>query len=461
MYINFFAQVTRAGDSEACEESELGEAVQSTSLTEVKVASDDTSRCGDVRSSGSLSDDFGALDYGSAGSSLSDLIDMELSVLPNFEEDSAMNLNEDENAENNEAGEYKAGEEDEVGQEEGCRFCGDGEDLVHHFIANPQCRQAYVKAGEEDKVEENSGAQFLAELDKDYLCSPRLIVRGEYEGKIGGQVYKLVARRKTEGTFVDWSLVNVSTKKQVLLVHGEMEYSFGLSKAAMSSKSGGVEVLGGWKWGGWGYGYLNLNQISDSFLSDPRVLHIDIEEALFWDKEVYHHYHVCGPSCTNVDKSENIICKEGTCGLRIWSISFTTFTTFEEEVEFYRRGMCNWRKEGEVQTVYFSLVAFFNGTERVIVHKDARLKRSEEEVLWLSPVQNVHFDDSLQLLDRQRLERAKHVRCTRVPRPADGKADILPSQVIFTCLLACLFIRLCLMMTLKHPLRANNTTSMS
>ena len=230
----------------------------------------------------------------------------------------------------------------------------------------------------------------------------------------------------------------MTTKRQVLLVHGEMSYPFGLSNAALSTKSGGVEVMGGWNWDGWGYGYLNLNQISDRFPSDPRVLHIDIEEALFWDEEVYFHYHVCGPSCRNVDKSENVICKEGSCGLRIWSNSFTTFTTFEEEVEYYQPR--NSRKKGEVQTVYLSLVAFFNGEFKVVVHRDARLKSYDEEVLWLSPVKNVHFNDSVAAVDRRKLERARHVRCTRVPRVAGEEGDRLPAQVILSCLFIRLFV---------------------
>ena len=96
-----------------------------------------------------------------------------------------------------------------------------------------------------------------------------------------------------------------------------------------------------------------------------------------------------------------------------------------------------------MQTVYLSLVKFFNGEYKVVVHENARLKSFEEEVLWLSPIQNEVFNDSLAAVDRKKLERAKHVRGTRVPRSAGGEGDMLPAQVILIFLFACLmFIHL-------------------
>ena len=43
---------------------------------------------------------------------------------------------------------------------------------------------------DEPNYEVKSGARFLQQLDRDYLCSPRLIVRGEYTG----QVLKVIAK---------------------------------------------------------------------------------------------------------------------------------------------------------------------------------------------------------------------------------------------------------------------------
>ena len=69
-----------------------------------------------------------------------------------------------------------------------------------------------------DSAHENIAHNFLAKLDRNYSCGPKLIVRGEYLGKSNGADYKLVVRRRPEGTFVDWGLFNLKTKKQILLV---------------------------------------------------------------------------------------------------------------------------------------------------------------------------------------------------------------------------------------------------
>ena len=75
-----------------------------------------------------------------------------------------------------------------------------------------------------DGAEENTGRNILSKIDRNFFCSPRLIVRGEYLGKSNGTEFKLIVRRKTEGTYVDWGLFNLKTKKQILLVRGEMDY---------------------------------------------------------------------------------------------------------------------------------------------------------------------------------------------------------------------------------------------
>ena len=69
-----------------------------------------------------------------------------------------------------------------------------------------------------DSAHENIAHNFLAKLDRNYSCGPKLIVRGEYLGKSNGADYKLVVRRRPEGTYVDWGLFNLKTKKQKLLV---------------------------------------------------------------------------------------------------------------------------------------------------------------------------------------------------------------------------------------------------
>ena len=132
------------------------------------------------------------------------------------------------------------------------------------------------------------------------MCSSRMIVRGEYEGIVNGKMYKLFVRRKTEGTFVDWSLYNLDTRKQLLGIRGEMAYPFNITRTA--SEVGGVRVNGGWAWEGWAYGFCNLSELSDSYVNDPSHVHIDLLEAVFWTDEVYHTYHVVGPNCKNEGK---------------------------------------------------------------------------------------------------------------------------------------------------------------
>lgn len=104
-----------------------------------------------------------------------------------------------------------------------------------------------------DEAEESSVRNFLSKLDKNFLSSPRFIMRGEYEGISNGTVYKLIVRRKTEGTYVVWGLFNMKTKKQILLVRGEMNYLYNLERQRTERwKTYGRYVKGGWAWDGYG-----------------------------------------------------------------------------------------------------------------------------------------------------------------------------------------------------------------
>ena len=285
---------------------------------------------------------------------------------------------------------------------------------------------------------ENSGREFLAKLDKNFICGPRLIVRGEYIGRSDGTDYKLIVRRKTEGTYVDWGLHNMKTKKQILLVRGEMSYPYNLEQKNERRKTYGRYIKGGWSYEGWGYGYLNLNGLSDWFRKDPRrVLHIDIHEALFYDEEVYHLYHVCGPKCKNADKAVGIKCTEGDCGLRIHSVVFTSFTTCSEDHDLRPT---SYSKKEEVQSVFMSLVQFFDGQFKVVVHRDPRIRRYDKEVMWMSPAPNLRFNDTVAGVDRKMLEKAQQIFRTSVPRPG-GERKNLFAEVIsvysFTLFASC------------------------
>ena len=272
----------------------------------------------------------------------------------------------------------------------------------------------------EECEEANSGATFLQQLDRDYLCSPRMIVRGVYVG----DVLKLIVKRKTEGTYVDWTIFNMKTKKLVLNVKGEMTYPYALSRKAQGTKFGS-KVMGGWRWRGYGYGFINLFP-SLHQLDPTKILHVDIDEAIFFEESIFQHYHLSGLNCMNVNGAENINCKEKGCGVRIWSIMFTTYTTVEEVVEDYQPK--KRRKEREVEEVYLSLVAFFSGDFKIVLHRYGRLQKYLEEVAWLSKDESAEFSDSLAAVDRLKIDKARMIWETNVPKLCT-EGDNLAAQV--------------------------------
>ena len=181
-------------------------------------------------------------------------------------------------------------------------------------------------------------------------------------------------------------------------------------------------MKGGWKWRGYGYGYINLFPGSDT-----SILHVDIEEAVFFYESVFHH--VSGRSCKNINKDEDIICKEDGCGVRIWSIVFTTFTTAEEEREYYQ--LPRRRKEKQEQQVFLSMVAFFNGDFKVVVHRDPTLENSYEhntrQVAWLTQKKNADYNDS-PMVDQLKLSKAQYTWETNVPKP--GRERVEPTTEV-------------------------------
>ena len=115
-----------------------------------------------------------------------------------------------------------------------------------------RCDPEVQSEADGDGAEENTGRNILSKIDRNFFCSPRLIVRGEYLGKSNGTEFKLIVRRKTEGTYVDWGLFNLKTKKQILLVRGEMDYPYNLEKQRTERRrTYGRSVKGGWAWEGW------------------------------------------------------------------------------------------------------------------------------------------------------------------------------------------------------------------
>ena len=378
-------------------------------------------------------DGASCMDYGEEGEDLSDALDEELARLDSIE-DGGLALPHDCNF-------LEVFDEIEMNDEEEDCIMEDTStanltaDLLNSSIllsdklALSMCEDDddINQAGKDDQDDNtsddenlhiNCGGQFLKKLDRDYLCSPRLIVRGVYSG----EVLQLTIKRKTEGRYVDWSIMDMKNKKHLLLVKGEMTYGAKLNREALGTKFG-HKVKGGWKWRGYGYGYINLFPGSDT-----SILHVDIEEAVFSYESVFHH--VSGRKCKNIDKDENVVCKEEGCGVKIWSILFTTFTTAEEEREYYQpRRM---RKERQEQQVFLSMVAFFNGDYKVVLHRDLTLENSYEQnarqVAWLTKDTKPDFNYS-PMVDQLKIEKARYTWETSVPKPDRKRVD----QAIEVC----------------------------
>ena len=299
---------------------------------------------------------------------------------------------------------------------------GGGEEVRMHVEldgdGDGECNKNVSEQEGDEEEEYCDGYNFLQKIDPDFACSPRMIARGVFTG----EVLKLEVKRRTEGNLVHWVMFDMKKKKQLLCVKAQMEYPFELSRKARGTNSEGVNVLGGWKWRGWGYGYIKLFHPSD-----PRVLHVDVEEAIFYGAEVNHHYHVSGRNCKNVEKAEDVECKEEGCGLRIHSVMFTTYETAEEEVQFYEQR--RRRKKKEVADIYLSLVAFFNGEIKIAVHRESRLKKYHHEVAWLTKDGQAHFDESVAGVDRVKINRARQIWETKVPKTTSA-ADTSSTKVI-------------------------------
>ena len=280
---------------------------------------------------------------------------------------------------------------------------------------------------EDDNSDDKLGAKYLLELDPDFMCSTRLVMRGVYKS----EVLKLVVKRRLEGNLVHWELFDTRRNKQIMCVKCQMEYPYDLSLEARGT-SNGVKFLGGWGWRGWGYGYINIFPPHD-----PRVLHVDVEEAIFYTEDVYHLYHVSGRGCKNLEKAEGVVCKEQGCGLRIWSAQFTTFSITDGGPNFHQIGNvtfpreCNPTKEKAETNVFLSLVRFFGGDFKVALHRGPRLKKYDEEVAWMTKDHRAYFDPSVAAVDWSKIQKAWKIWQTRVPTPVEAVASSYSAKVGF------------------------------
>ena len=81
-----------------------------------------------------------------------------------------------------------------------------------------------------------------------------------------------------------------------------------------------------------------------------------------------------------------------------------------------------FKKQGQV--VFLSLVAFFNGNYKIVVHRDSDLQNSfdvnQRQVAWLTQVKKQRFDDK-PVVDLLKLQKALYTWGTRVPKPIGTK----------------------------------------
>ena len=92
----------------------------------------------------------------------------------------------------------------------------------------------------------------LKRLDRDFFSSPRLIVTGIWRG----EGLQLQGKRRTEGTWVEWTLksmkTNIEDEKTLLLVKANMTYKYGLGLSRVTEKYG-YNLDGGYAWSGYGW----------------------------------------------------------------------------------------------------------------------------------------------------------------------------------------------------------------
>ena len=114
---------------------------------------------------------------------------------------------------------------------------------------------------------------------------------------------------------------------------------------------------------------------------------------LLWHSAIYFIislFHYCGVNCKR--RTEDVLCKEHGCGTRVWTIEFTAYSTRTRERTLYDIS-CNVMKDKLTEQVYISMVAFFDETYQLVLHRDGQCKSSAEVVAWLKKDSNARFYD--------------------------------------------------------------------
>ena len=252
------------------------------------------------------------------------------------------------------------------------------------------------------------GLRFLKHLDQDFTSSPRKIVRGVWRG----DNLELVARRKTEGNLVHWTLTYLPQNKIVMLCKAKMNYKFSLPDTGINH---GCKLRGGWGWAGEGYGFINIfpttattSYTTTAALSNSKPKHVDLMEAVFWSESRF--YHVSGDGC----KKDIETCTNDDCGVRIWSLMIDTWHVRSQKDDFFHTEQLI--REDQDQTLFLSLVAYHSGDHKIIIHRDRQTVKwggnaiSKHTFVASLSQANLRFDDKPQI-DHQQLR--KHLKIVR------------------------------------------------
>ena len=254
---------------------------------------------------------------------------------------------------------------------------------------------------DDEEHREKYSYECLKSLDRDFFSSPRLIVRGIFRG----EGLELQAKRRTEGTWVEWILKVMKTRHEderiLLSVKANMTYKYGLGLLRGTEKYG-YDLDGGKGWSGYGYGSCTLPPMSDA-----SEKHVDLEEYIWWNDGSAHH--LPGPTCNNVNGEEGVTCREGGCAERIWGLSVTTFTTIMINPDSWELPRAhNLRREKKKEKVCLSYYAFHNGGHKIMITEGST------KVAWLTRA-NERYDEKPDV-DRNKLDKHKYIWGTSLPK---------------------------------------------
>ena len=197
------------------------------------------------------------------------------------------------------------------------------------------------------------GHKLLLEMDTNFICSPRLIVTGDYEN----DGYKLSVKRRNEGQLIEYNLISPKAKTKPIIIKAKMLYRYSLTP---DNKVYGYSHEEGWTWPGYGYCHS----------SSALLKYAEIRESLYYKGFKPSHY--LGPDCQTQELGSWAECNEPTCGIRIWSVDIKTYLTDLKD-------NCTLRRENQEDSISISLVVT-NGGEKFL------FLQTEKDVVQLKKV---------------------------------------------------------------------------